>query len=68
MGTFAALLLAASGPVIAPAVGLGVQISVQAAATAQIIRAARASAAVGPGEVQRRVRPLAGGGVVIEFN
>ena len=68
MGTITALLLAASGPAIAPAVGQGVQISAQATATVEIIRAARASAAVGPGEVQRRVRSLAGGGVVIEFN
>ena len=68
MGTFAALLLAVSGPASVPTAGHGVQISAHATATVEIIRAARASVDVRRGEVERRVRPQAGGGVVIEFN
>ncbi len=68
MGTFAALLLAAAGPAIAPPSAQGIQLSAKATATVEIIRAERVSFNPGTEDSQRRIRRKADGSLLVEFN
>lgn len=68
MGPFTALLFAAAGLAAEPVPARGIQVLARTTATATIIRAEQASADPGPEGVQRRVRRMAGGGRLIEFD
>ena len=68
MGTFAALLFAATGPAMVPPVAPGIQVSGKATATVVIIPAERVSFNPGPESSQRRIRRKDDGSLLVEFN
>ena len=62
------MLFAAAGLATEPVPARGIQVSARVTATVIIIRAEQASADPGPDGVQRRVRRMASGGGLIEFD
>ena len=68
MGTFAALLLTAAGPAIAAPPAQAIPVSAKATATVEIIRAERVSFNSNPVGDQRRMRRMADGSMLVEFN